>query len=195
MPSDVEKWAISSTQYWVDGKMHYPPNFTEFFLRWMLFNSYCNKYQTGDKQGVLEFAKEHGPNIWSNPEVQNIALQLAKIECVGNGANDAPPHPEVKFATELLQQTFGLDHQTICQQKCRANKKNDCVNVISRDFSPPVTPQMALYRIVYQVRCNLFHGDKVDLDAFQMERDEFLVSCGTQLIDVTLKYISTLPTT
>jgi len=194
MSTDVEKWAIRSVQYWLDGKIHYPPNFTDFFLRWVLFNSYCNKYKTRDKQGVVEFAKEHGADLWKIKLVQDIATKLATAECVGNGANDAPPHTEVKYSHELLQQTFGVDHQTICQSVCRADKRTVCLAVFSTDFSPPVTPSMALYRIIYQVRCNLFHGDKVDLDAFQMERDEFLVSCGTELMDVTLRYISNLPT-
>ena len=194
MVTDIEKWAIRSVQYWLDGKVHYPPNFTDFFLRWMLFNSYCSKYQAGDKQGVVEFAKEHGSNLWRNQSVQDIAIKLANAECVGNGANEAPPHSEVKYAQEFLQQTFGIDHQTICQQVCRPNKRAGCATIVSREFSPPVNPAMALYRIIYQVRCNLFHGDKVDLDAFQMERDEFLVSCGTELMDVTLRHISNLPT-
>lgn len=194
MTTDVEKWAIRSIQYWLDGKAHYPPNFTDFFLRWMLFNSYCNKYQAGDKQGVIEFAKEHGDKVWKVQAVQDIAAKLANIECAGNGANDAPPHSEVKYSHELLQQIFGLDHQTICQNMCRADKRAACLSIGSKDFSPPVTPPMSLYRIIYQVRCNLFHGDKVDLDAFQMDRDEFLVACGTELMNVTLRYISNLTT-
>ncbi|SRR5258706_6780851 len=194
MPNDVEIWAIRSIQYWIGGKTYYPTNFTDFFLRWMLFNSYCNKYQVGDKQGVIEFAKEHGSNTWSNLKIQDIALQLAKSECVGNGMNDAPPHPEVKFATEILQKNFRVDHQKICQEVCRATKRGNCAAITSTDFYPPVTPVMAIYRIIYQVRCNLFHGDKVDLNAWQMERDEFLVSCGTHLMNETLKYIAGLPT-
>lgn len=194
MATDVEKWAIRSIQYWIDGKAHYPPNFTDFFLRWMLFNSYCNKYQAGDKQGVIEFTREHGANLWNIQSVQDIATKLANDECVGNGANDAPPHSEVKYSHELLQQTFGIDHQTICQNVCRTVKRTACASISSREFSLLVTPPMALYRIIYQVRCNLFHGDKVDLDAFQMDRDEFLVSCGTELMDLTLRYISNLPT-
>lgn len=194
MPTDVEKWASRSIQYWTGGKAHYPPEFTDFFLRWMLFNSFCNKYQAGDKQSVFEFTAEHGPAIWSDPAIQEIALHLAKSECVGNGANDAPPHPEVKFATELLQQNSGMDHLAVCQQVCRATKRGACAAINSRDFSPSSTPVMALYRIIYQVRCNLFHGDKVELDAFQMDRDELLVSSGTKVMDVTLLHISNLPT-
>lgn len=194
MVTDVEVWAIRSIQYWLEGKSHYPSNFTDFFLRWVLFNAYCNKYKTGDKQGVVEFAKEHSADLWKIKLVQDIATKLANAECVGNGANDAPPHMEVKYSHELLQQTFGVDHQMICQRECRADKRAACLAVVSPNFSPPVTPSIALYRIIYQVRCNLFHGDKVDLDAFQMERDEFLVSCGTELMDVTLRYISNLPT-
>jgi hypothetical protein len=194
MVTDVERWAIRSVQYWLDGSAHYPTNFTDFFLRWMLFNAYCSKYQASDKQGVIEFAKEHGANLWNVQSVQDIAVKLANAECVGNGANEAPPHSEVKYAHELLQQMFGIDHQITCQHVCRVNKRTACLSIVPRDFSPPVSPSMALYRIIYQVRCNLFHGDKVDLDVFQIDRDEFLVSCGTELMDVTLHYISNLPT-
>jgi len=194
MANDVEKWAIRSIQYWLDGKAHYPPNFTDFFLRWMLFNSFCNKYQVGDKLGVIAFAQEHGANLWNIQAIQAVANKLATAECVGNGANDAPPHSEVKYSQELLQQTVGIDHQKICQNVCRVNKRTTCLSISSKDFFPPVTPPMALYRIIYQIRCNLFHGDKVDLDAFQMDRDDFLVSCGTELMDLTLRYTSNLPT-
>jgi hypothetical protein len=160
----------------------------------MLFNAYCNKYQTGDKQGVLDFAKEHGSKIWADPLIQKIAIGLSTSECVGNGANDAPPHPEVKYAIEILQNELGIDHDTVCKKNCRLSKQKVCVGITSKEFSPPVTPIMSLYRIVYQIRCNLFHGDKVDLDAFQMERDEFLVDRSTSLTNTTLAYISTLPT-
>jgi hypothetical protein len=163
------------------------------FLRWMLFNAFCNKYNSGDKQGVIDFAKEHGQSIWANPITREIALQVSIVECVGNGANDAPPHPEVKYASEVLRQAFGLDHQIICHQMCRKSKQVYCVKVTPKDFSPPVTPIMSLYRILYQVRCNLFHGDKVDLDIFQMDRDKFLVSRGTNLMDISLAFISGLP--
>jgi hypothetical protein len=160
----------------------------------MLFNAYCNKYQSGDKQGVIDFAKEHGSKIWADPNTNKIALDLSNSECVGLGANDAPPHPEVKYATEILQQALGIDRDELCRKNCRSSKQKYCLGVVSKDFSPPVTPIMGLYRIVYQIRCNLFHGDKVDLDAFQMDRDEFLVDCGKRLMATTLAYISTLAT-
>ena len=39
----------------------------------------------------------------------------------------------------------------------------------------------ALIRILYQVRCNLFHGDKTEREEFQMGRNQLLVKIGDHI--------------
>jgi len=45
----------------------------------------------------------------------------------------------------------------------------------------------ALMRILYQIRCNLFHGDKIEYkNGEQADRNKFLVNIGNKMLEKVL---------
>jgi len=121
--SDSEKMAIESICYWLNYERDYPSIYNKFFIQWMLFNSYYSKYLAGDKKGVIKFAEEYGDTMWENENLTEVACKIAEVECVGNGKGENPPHPEVKSATIFLRELVGIDHDSICSNICREQKK------------------------------------------------------------------------
>jgi len=184
------RMSVESIRYWLNDRDHYPPVYNRFFVHWMLFNSYYSKYEDGDKEGVMKFAEEHGDTLWEKGQIQAVPKELTEIECVGKGKGENPPHPEVKSATVFLRTLLGIEHDRICLQVCREAKRRKCSNL--RFAKRADNPASALLRIVYQIRCNLFHGDKLEYDGPEAQRNMSLVNCSSGVLDEVLKYISTL---
>jgi hypothetical protein len=187
---DSERMAIESIQYWLTYKQDYPDVYNAFFIQWILFNSYYSKYKAGDKNGVIKFAKEHGDIIWKIGSLAGPAREIAEVECVGDGKGESPPHKEVKSATIFLRTLLGIEHNRICSEACREAKRKKCSNLRFAAWAD--NPASALLRIVYQIRCNLFHGDKLEYDGLEARRNMSLVSCSSGVLNKLLEYISAL---
>jgi len=187
---DSERMVIESIRYWLSNRQDYPTAYNEFFIKWMLFNSYYSKYKIGNNKGVMKFGEEHGDTIWATRNLADVARQFAEIECVGNGRGENPPHPEVKSATVFLRKLFGIVHDRICSEVCRETKRRECSKL--RFDSWAGNPTYALLRIVYQVRCNLFHGDKLEYNGVKGPRNLILLEHSIKTLDIVLTHISTL---
>jgi hypothetical protein len=197
---DFERRSIGSIRYWLAYQWDYPDVYKAFFIQWMLFNSYYSKYKAGDKKGVIKFGREHGDPIWESGSLTGVAREIAKVECVGDGKGKTLPHLEVISATVFLRTLLGIeqvddtgapDEQArICLQVCREVKRRKCLNLRFAKWAD--NPASALLRIVYQIRCNLFHGDKLEYDGPEAQRNMLLVNCGRGVLDEVLKYISAL---
>ncbi len=187
---DSGMMAVRSIRYWLNDRDHYPAPYNMFFVQWMLFNSYYSKYRTGDKKSVMKFANEHGDILWGNDKIQSVAKEFSEIECVGEGIGANPPHLEVKSATIFLRELLGIDHDRICSNICREEKKLQCSSVRLSNWEG--NPASALLRISYQIRCNLFHGDKLEYTGQEGTRNLFLVECGIKTLSEILTLISGL---
>ena len=168
--------------HWMMGK--YPNEFKEFFVRWMLLNLYYNETskQNREVDRVLEFGKKH--EILFN-QLKDEASKLVCTECVGRGLGNEPPDKWVKTATLQLRKKLGID-ANVCDT-CRSEKRQECQNVETVEYE--FGCMEALMRVLYQVRCNLFHGDKTNREEFQMERNQSLVRTGNRIIAIVLNSI------
>ena len=109
------------------------------------------------------------------------AANIVGTECVGKGKLTAPPDAFVKEATLHLRNTLTIDSDKICN-KCRTAKKTACQQIALKNY--PFSDMEALIRILYQIRCNLYHGDKTEVrDEFQMARDRELARIGSYIIE------------
>jgi hypothetical protein len=116
--------------------------------------------KVGDKKGVMKSGEEHGDTIWANRNLSDVARQIAEVECVGDGGGENSPQPEAKSATVFLRELLGIEHDRICLEVCREVKRRECLNLGFGSWTG--NPTTALLRIIYQIRCNLFHGDKLE---------------------------------
>jgi hypothetical protein len=160
---------------------HYSREFEAFFLKWTLLNLYYNEV-SGEKHEVdrvLEFGRKH-ESLFN--KLKNEAVELVGMECVGRGPSTEPPDSCVKTATLQLREKLGIN-ANVCDT-CRSDKRQKCQNVKTVEYE--FGCMEALIRILYQVRCNLFHGDKTEREQFQMGRNQLLVQIGDRITAVIL---------
>lgn len=156
----------------------YREEYLYFFFHWSLFNSYygLSLPKGGDKDKVLSFGRQHNA-IWTDI-IETNAKQLVDLECVGNGKGEKPPLSEVKAATNQLRNLLGVNRKQVCD-RCRPTKKDQCSRVAEEDQFSRLE---ALLRIIYQIRCNLIHGDKIELTEEQGERNRKLARLANHIL-------------
>jgi hypothetical protein len=178
--------AKDTIQRWWASK-GYPPEFLKFFFNWTLLNLLYNA--ASDKRDevnrVLEFGKKYEKLL--DDQMLEHATQLVEDECVGDGKEEAPPNSWVKTASVQLRKHLELDQNTICR-RCRKNKQKECNAVHLENFQ--FTKFEAPMRIIYQVRCNLFHGNKSEYEGYQGERNRKLVIASNMILEKVLEKIS-----
>ncbi len=176
---DEKRQALRTIERWLEPREDFQASYSDFFRKWALLNLFYNalyKFE-GDKRKVLAFATYYG---YEFGEVRNEARELVSHECVGRGSEDEQPDEQVLDATLYLRNFFDIDSKPICS-KC--GKKDGCEKKPSpgyKEFNKEIKIDefSALIRIVYQIRCNLFHGDKFGYS----KRDKELVELGDKVL-------------
>lgn len=161
----------------------YPPEFQHFFFQWTLLNLYYNELSKENKEvdRVVEFGREYEKSF---SFVKHDAFVLIKTECVGKGKGDAPPDSWVKTASLQLRKALSMDSNSVCAG-CRKEKRRECEKIEVEQYS--FGKMEALMRILYQIRCNLFHGDKTEYkNGAQAKRNKFLVNIGNEILEKVL---------
>lgn len=178
MNSDKESEVLKTIKYWLKHEKSYPPNYYAFFTKWTLVNLYYNLFiSEKEVYRVLELGEEL-ESYWDK-ELENLARKLVLTECVGEGPGADPPNKHVRDATLYLREVLGINSEDICSE-CRKNKS--CSKKRTGEFKKKM---QALLRIIYQIRCNLFHGDKV----YTNERNNELVEVANEILDKVLKLL------
>ena len=171
---DEGEKALEVINHYNKHKKVYPEYYYDFFLQWSLINPLYNACSRNEKEvcRVIEFGKKFG-NLW-NDKIESLTSELVALECVGVGRNGAQPNKYVRLATLYLRKEFQLN-SNICSN-CK--KKDYC----ERDGNNNFHKLDAIMRILYQIRCNLFHGDKPELIGSQGVRNKKLVCIGNKII-------------
>ena len=174
----------------LDPSIKFPSEFEILFKRWALLNSFYNTYSDayfpnlgGDCKKVLNFGREFS-SIFTKIEEDKIKV-LIEPECVGKGKYDSKPDKYVKEATKQLRVELSLSNEC---ENCRPEKKIRCDNLL--DVAYLFDPFEALMRIIYQIRCNLFHGDKLVFEGKQYERNLRLIKASNSILATVLNEIS-----
>jgi hypothetical protein len=158
-----------------------------FLAKWMAFNRAYNDLELDSNKDVckvLEYA-ETQEDMWTAVSV--LAHNLVSLECIGGTrvpeSNLLQPNSYVKGATLYLREQLGL---TKCPlDNCRPEKQNLCEDLEGETWNKGKLA--ALLRLVYQVRCNLVHGDKMLIGNRQTNRDQDLVRISTGILDIVLE--------
>jgi len=161
----------------------YPEEYLTFFFYWSLFNSYygLSLPKGGDCDKVLSFGRQHN-SLW-NDVIEANARRLVALECVGDRKGESPPSSHVKAATNQLRDLLDVRKEQICS-RCRLTKRDQCSRVEEEGKFERLE---ALLRIIYQIRCNLIHGDKTELTGEQGERNKELVRVTNPIIKEVLR--------
>jgi hypothetical protein len=179
MSNDLKiKEAKETIRDWVSS-INYPEEYQSLFKYWVLLNLYYNEL-SDEKNEVDRVLSLGRAESYLFGALIDEASEIVRTECVGNGKLASAPDAFVKEATLHLRKTLKINSDEICI-KCRPDKKAACQQVTLKNYS--FDDMEALIRIVYQIRCNLFHGDKTEVrDKFQMERDRELARLGSRIV-------------
>ena len=172
---------------WIERPIKVPENYTEFFIQWTLLNLYYNaKYSDlrEEYKKILKFGVcfKFLFNKLKDKE-ENIKI-LIKDECIGNGRSTSVPSDHVKTATIQLREKLGIANGC---ENCREIKRRECQKIALTDHI--YEPFEAILRVIYQIRCNLFHGNKLVLEGDQFERDRKLINAGNSILEIVLEQL------
>lgn len=125
--------------------------------------------------------------MFDNLKEEDSIKIIIKDECIGDGEFASEPSKYVKTATIQLRKKLSLANGC---ENCREMKKRVCQNVPQTNHI--YRPFEAILRIIYQIRCNLFHGNKLVLFGAQFIRDKKLVKASNSILSVVLNTIYNL---
>lgn len=141
------------------------------------------------------FCEEYGSYFWSFTEMQDMARKFAFDECVGNSENPlCEQTQEIAKATMYLRYKVGFmtsDGETPnCSTiRCRNNKssKGWCNAAYANQWTRGDHAAFkALMYIVRQIRNNLFHGNKLEIEEVQYKRNKKVVQTAASITKVIL---------
>ena len=167
-----------------------PRVYQTFVVEWLAFNRAYNEIFPDlkkESKRVLAVGDELDKH-WD--EFSDLASGLTSLECIGGRGRDGQdlliPDKWVKSATLYLRDHSMVEVAEDVCTGCR--KKEACRDVDCGEWGR--SPMAALLRLVYQVRCNLIHGDKRLVgQGFQTDRDEVLVRTSTEILRRVLQRI------
>ncbi len=163
------------------------PSYQTFLAKWMAFNRAYNDLELDSKRDrakVLEYAGTQ-EDKWD--EVSDLANALVSLECIGSKrvstSSLLKPDRYVKGATLYLREQLELEACPLAE--CRPKKQELCAGMSKIEWG--MRRVAALLRLVYQVRCNLVHGDKMLIGGNrQTDRDHDLIRISTDILDIFL---------
>ena len=172
-----------------------PNAYTQFMVRWIAFNRAFNELRRDPEEiarvlGIGDDLSDRWKEII--PQSQRLVL----LECIGGDAVPQEtllrPNRAVKSATTYLRQKMMIKPgYPECMQKprfCRESKTAMCRSV---GIEPWQRSEMAaVMRILYQVRCNLFHGEKrLAFPDVQTNKDQELLAVSNEILDVVFAWL------
>lgn len=177
--------AVETIREWLEKGNSLPVESDLFFKMWVLINAYYNEVYNEEYEWerVLHFGRDFG-NILGNLNWDDLRVFVVP-ECIGKGELDKPPNPYVKKASEVLKGKLGITYN--CEE-CREDKKQNCQNIPLGNYN--FQDFEALMRILYQIRSNLFHGDKLAQNGYQNQRNQELVTQGNIVLRTILKEVA-----
>lgn len=121
------------------------------------------KWERDGNNAIIRFCNAFGEFYWQNVSIiPELANELGMLGPIGSSKNsDYSPAPRIAEATKLLKSGEGS----------------------------PTERFTAMMELVRQIRNNLFHGQKMDLEDAVYERNKELVRLGAKITTVILDHL------
>jgi hypothetical protein len=171
-----------------------PNEYGQFMVRWIAFNRAFNELRSDEEetQRVLGIGDDLGEH-WR--EIVPQIRRLVMLECIG--ADLAPhqtllrPNRAVKSASIFLRQKMQIRPgypDCLNARICRERKVSLCRGVDVEAWER--TEMAAVLRLIYQMRCNLFHGEKrLAIPDVQTNRDREFVSASSEILNAVFGWL------
>lgn len=157
----------------------------DFHENYELIEGYCR----ANSIDCDRFCIKYSAYFWSLPRIQELSKKFAFSECVGKSdKSNYEQTEEIAKATMYLRYNASLsapDGIPDCSSiGCKNNKssKGWCTRTYAnRWVIGDYAAFKALMYIVRQIRNNLFHGKKMELDGEQYERNKRLIETAAEI--------------
>lgn len=126
---------------------------------------------------IDKFCNDFSNFYWSLTEIKNIAHKLALYPPVGSSKRNFEPSITIQRATFFLRHFSDLFENVF--------PDTDNEKEIASHWSK--SPLNAVLTIVKQIRDNLFHGRKMELNEPQYTRNKELINMAVQFTDLVLE--------
>lgn len=126
------------------------------------------------------FCNKHGDYYWQKDEIKELAKRLAEIKPVGSSKNNFNPVENILRATFYLKYHTEIFDDGDIEKDEEEMKSGSLWNRNAFD---------AVFEVIKQIRNNLFHGRKIDLDSEQYERNKELVTIASDFTETLLNYL------
>lgn len=110
--------------------------YTEFMVRWMVFNQVCNDVTSAQDPQKMLTVGDRLQRHW--PDLDWMAREIVQLECVGSesvaGCEILKPSRQVRAATIYLRDHMKMMHRPVpeyCEEVCRPEKKRLCSSIPS----------------------------------------------------------------
>ncbi|AGA80114.1 hypothetical protein [Echinicola vietnamensis] len=137
--------------------------------------SYWQNRYNGNNH-IDQFDKEFGEFYWARKDTKSIARKFSSYPPVGSSRMDFEPTVSLQRATFYLRYFCDLFEE----------KFHDTSNENEIGEAWTKSPFVALLTIVKQVRDNLFHGCKMELDEPQYTRNKELIGMSVEVTTIVL---------
>lgn len=172
-----------------------PNEYTHFMVHWIAFNRAFNELRKDSEEiaRVLGIGDDLSSR-WR--EIIPQSRRLVQLECIGvdivPGHTLLRPNRAVKAATTYLRQKLMIKPgypECIQNRKfCRESKTAMCHAVGIEPWNR--SEMAAVMRIIYQLRCNLFHGEKrLALPDIQTNKDRELVTISNEILNAVFGWL------
>ena len=173
----------------IRGGIILPNEYAQFMVHWIAFNRAFNELRKDSEETarVLGIGDDLSGR-WK--EIIPQSRRLVQLECVGVDAVPYEtllrPNRAVKAATTYLRQKLMIKPgypECITNPKfCRLSKTAMCQAVGIEPWNH--SEMAAVMRIIYQIRCNLFHGEKrLAIPDVQTNKDQELIAISNEILN------------
>lgn len=170
-------------------KPEYKELISDFMINYSLLEAYWT--DTEELKDIDNFCKSHSHYYWSKPEIKEYAGVYADIECVGSSRIDrygSIPSDEIIQVTMFLRNKLNIN----CKDMANSDRElgNQWKNRRDHKGNEEYASFKALMYIIRQIRNNLFHGNKFDLEKDQHIRNKKLIKTAKKATKLILKELS-----
>lgn len=134
------------------------------------------KERYGDANQIDKFCGEFEKFYWECAEIKEVARKLSFYSPVGSSSYNFEPSVQIQRATYFLKHKSNLVEGGF--------PKDEGEEVLANQWQK--SSFNALLTIVKQIRDNLFHGQKMDLEETQYKRNKELITMAASLTTVVL---------
>jgi len=174
-------------------KTKYKKKVSTFMMDYSLLEAY---WKDSEELGNIDnFCKKYSTYYWNKNKIKKFAKTFASIECIGNSKINRygrTPSDEIVQITKFLRNELNVSYNgnDILSSENRRLTDEQWKQRRDNDIGIEYTSFRGLMYIIRQIRNNLFHGNKFDLETEQQKRNRLLINTSIKTVKFILNHLS-----